>query len=116
MELSNGQIICIIVFNGGFVLLVLLLLFLGKFLRKYSGEEFEITFDENNDITLDQESQFTNSQIFGQHQISIIRTISLPSYENATTCQKAETPPPKYLELFFPAKTSTPTLDPISEV
>ena len=116
MELSTGQIICIVVFNGGFVLLVLLLLFLGKFLRKYSGEEFEITFDENNDITLDQESQFTNSQIFGQHQISIIRTISLPSYENATTCQKVETPPPKYLELFFPTKTSPPTLDPISEV
>ena len=115
MELSNGQIICIAVFNGGFVLLVLLLLFLGKFLRKYSDEDFEITFDENNEITVDQESQFTNSQIFGQRQISIIRTISLPSYENATTCQKVETPPPKYLELFFPRKTSPP-LDPVLEV
>ena len=108
MELSISEIICIAVFNGGLVLLVLLLLFLGKYLRKYS--------DENNEITMDQESQFTNSQIFGQHQISIIRTISLPSYENATTCQKVETPPPKYLELFFPTKTSPPTLDPISEV
>ena len=108
MELSISQIICIAVFNGGFVLLVLLLLFLGKFLRKYS--------DENNEITVNQESQFTNSQIFGQRHISIIRTISLPSYENATTCQKVETPPPKYLELFFPTKTSPPTLDPISEV
>ena len=101
MELSNGQIICIIVFNGGFVLLVLLLLFLGKFLRKYS--------DENDEITVDQESQFTNSPYFGRRNISIIRTISLPSYENATTCQKVETPPPKYLEL-------SPPLDPISEV
>ena len=108
MELSISQIICIAAFNAGFVLLVLLLLFLGKFLRKYS--------DENNEITVDQESQFTNSQIFGQRQISIIRTISLPSYENATTCQKVETPPPKYLELFFSTKTSPPTLDPISEV
>ena len=109
MELSISQIICIAVFNGGFILLVLLLLFLGKFLRKYYP-------DENNEITVDQESQFTNSQIFGQRNISIIRTISLPSYENATTCQKVETPPPKYLELFFSTKTSTPTLDPISEV
>ena len=108
MELSNGQIICIAVFNGGFVLLVLLLLFLGKFLRKYS--------DENNEVTVDQESQLTNSPYFGHRNISIIRTISLPSYENATTCQKVETPPPKYLELFFPTKTSPPTLDPISEV
>ena len=108
MELSNGQIICIVVFNGGFTLLVLLLLFLGKFLRKYS--------DENDEITVDQESQFTNSPYFGRRNISIIRTISLPSYENATTCQKVETPPPKYLELFFPIKTSPPTLDPISEV
>ena len=108
MELSISQIICIAAFNAGFVLLVLLLLFLGKFLRKYS--------DENNEITVDQESQFTNSHIFGQRQISIIRTISLPSYENATTCQKVETPPPKYLELFFSTKTSPPTLDPISEV
>ena len=103
MELSISEIICIAVFNGGLVLLVLLLLFLGKYLRKYS--------DENNEITVDQESQ-----IFGQRQISIIRTISLLSYENATTCQKVETPPPKYLELFFPTKTSPPTLDPISEV
>ena len=108
MELSISQIICIVVFNGGFILLVLLLLFLGKFLRKYS--------DENNEITVDQESQFTNSHIFGERHISIIRTISLPSYENATTCQKVETPPPKYLELFFPTKISPPTLDPISEV
>ena len=108
MELSISQIICIAVFNGGFVLLVLLLLCLGKFLRKYS--------DENNEITVDQESQFTNSSYFGQRNISIIRTISLPSYENATTCQKVETPPPKYLELFFSTKTSPPTLDPISEV
>ena len=108
MELSNGQIICIVVFNGGFILLVLLLLFLGKFLRKYS--------DENDEITVDQESQFTNSPYFGRRNISIIRTISLPSYENATTCQKVETPPPKYLELFFPTKISPPTLDPISEV
>ena len=107
MELSNGQIICIVVFNGGFILLVLLLLFLGKFLRKYS--------DENDEITVDQESQFTNSPYFGRRNISIIRTISLPSYENATTCQKVETPPPKYLELFFPTK-SLPRLDPISEV
>ena len=108
MELSNGQIICIAVFNGGFVLLVLLLLFLGKFLRKYS--------DETNEITVDQESQLTNSPYFGHRNISIIRTISLPSYENATTCQKLETPPPKYLELFFPTKSSHPTLEPISEV
>ena len=57
MELSNGQIICIVIFNGGFTLLVLLLLFLGKFLRKYS--------DENDEITVDQESQFTNSPYFG---------------------------------------------------
>ena len=61
-------------------------------------------------------SQLTNSQIFGQRNISIIRSISLPSYEKATTCQKVETPPPKYLELFFPTKISPPTLDPISEV
>ena len=108
MDLSISQIICIAAFNGGFVLLVLLLLFLGKFLRKYS--------DENNEITVDQESQFTNSLYFGQRNISIIRSISLPSYENATTCQKVETPPPKYLELFFSTKTSPPTLDPISEV
>ena len=66
--------------------------------------------------TVDQESQFTNSQTFGQHNISIVRIISLTRYENATTCQKVETPPPKYLELFFSTKTSTPTLDPISEV
>ena len=90
MELSNGQIICIAVFNGGFVLLVLLLLFLGKFLRKYS--------DETNEITVDQESQLTNSPYFGHRNISIIRTISLPSYENAIICQNVENPPPKYLE------------------
>ena len=108
MELSTSKIIITVVFNGGFILLVLLLLFLGKFLRKYS--------DENNEITVDQESQFTNSHNFGERHISIIRTISLPSYENATTCQKVETPPPKYLELFFPTKTLPPTLDPISEV
>ena len=71
--------------------------------------------DENDEITVDQESQFTNSPYFGRRNISIIRTISLPSYENATTCQKVETPPPKYLELFFPRKTSPP-LDPVLEV
>ena len=86
MELSIGQIIGVAAFNGGFLLLVLLLLYTGKFLRKQ--------IDENNEITVDLESHGTNSQVFEQHHISIIRTLSLPSYENAITCQKVETPPP----------------------
>ena len=60
--------------------------------------------------------KFSNFQIVGQSNISIIRPVSLPSYENATTCQKVETPPPKYLELFLPTKSSTPAFDSISEV
>ena len=75
----------------------------------------DIKLLEHIEITVDQESWETNSQMFGQRQISIIRTISLPTYENAITCQKMETPPPKYLELYFPTKSSPP-LDPISEV
>ena len=103
-----SEIAGIVAFNGGFLLLVLLLLCMGKYLRD--------NYLENTEITVDQESQETNSQMFGNHQLSIIRTISLPSYENAITCQKAETPPPNYLELFFPAKLSPPTLDSISEI
>ena len=102
-----SEIAGIVAFNGGFLLLVLLLLCMGKYLRD--------NYLENTEITVDQESQETNSQIFGHRHISIIRTISLPSYENAITCQKVETPPPRYLELFFPTKSSPP-LDPISEV
>ena len=99
MEFATGQIICVVVFNVGFLLLVLLLLCISKFLRKQ--------IDENNEITVDQESHGTNSQI------SIIRTLSLPSYDNAITCQKVETPPPKYLELFFTTKSSSTALDSI---
>ena len=102
------QIVVIAAFNGGFLLLVLLLLCMGKYLRD--------NYLENTEITVDQESQETNSQIFGPRHISIIRTISHPSYENAITCQKVETPPPNYLDLFFLAKLPPPTLDSISEV
>ena len=105
MELYPGQIVIIAV---GFLILLLLLLCMGKSL-------LDIKLLEHIEITVDRESQETNSQMFGQRQISIVRTISLPTYENAITCQKMETPPPKYLELFFPTKSS-PRLDPISEV
>ena len=100
MGLYPGQIVII---ACGFLILVVILLFMGKSL-------LDIKNLDNTEITLDQESQ-----MFGQRHISIIQTISLPSYENAITCQKVETPPPKYLELFFPTKSSPP-LDPISEV
>ena len=105
MELYPGQIVIIAV---GFLILVLLLLCMVISL-------LDIKLLEHIEITVDQESRETNSQMFGQRQISIIRTISLPTYENAITCQKVETPPPKYLELFFPRKTSPP-LDPVLEV
>ena len=106
MGLYTDQIVVIAAFNGGFLLLVLLLLCMGKFLRD--------NYLENTEITVDQESQETNSRMFGQHHI--IRTISLPTYENAITCQRSETPPPNYLKLFFPTKASPPILDSISEV
>ena len=108
MGLYTEQIVAIAAFNGVFLLLVLLLLCMGKYLRD--------NYLENTEITVDQESQETNSQMFGHRHISIIRTISLPCYENAITYQKVETPPPNYLELFFPAKLPPPTLDSISEV
>ena len=101
-------VVVIATFIGGFILLVLLLLCMGKYLYD--------NYLENTEITVDQESQETNSQMIGHRHISIIRTISLPSYENAITCQKVETPPPNYLELFFPTKLPPPTLDSISEV
>ena len=100
MGLYPGQIVII---ACGFLILVVILLCMGKSL-------LDIKNLDNTEITVDQESQ-----MFGQRHISIIQTISLPSYENAITCQKVETPPPKYLELFFPTKSSPP-LDPISEV
>ena len=105
MELYPGQIVIIAV---GFLILVLLLLCMGKSL-------LDIKLLQHIEITVDQESQETDSQMFGQCYVSFIRTISLPTYENAITCQKVETPPPKYLELFFPRKTSPP-LDPVLEV
>ena len=94
----------IVIIACGFLILVVILLCMGKSL-------LDIKNLDNTEITVNQESQ-----MFGQRHISIIQTISLPSYENAITCQKVETPPPKYLELFFSTKTSPPTLDPISEV
>ena len=100
MGLYPGQIVII---ACGFLILVVILLCMGKSL-------LDIKNLDNTEIIVDQESQ-----MFGQRHISIIQTISLPSYENAITCQKVETPPPKYLELFFPTKSSPP-LDPISEV
>ena len=105
MGLYTGLIVSIV---GGFLFLVLIFLC-------SMGKYFLDNYLENTEIIVDQESQETQSQMFGQRHISIIQTISLPSYENAITCQKVETPPPKYLELFFPTKSSPP-LDPISEV
>ena len=106
MGLYTGLIVSIV---GGFLFLVLILLCT-------TGKSLLDNYLENTEIIVDQESQeTTQSQMFGQRHISIIQTISLPSYENAITCQKVETPPPKYLELFFPTKSSPP-LDPISEV
>ena len=98
MGLYPGQIIII---AGGFLILVVILLCMGKSL-------LDIKNLNNTEITLDRESQ-----MFGQRHISIIQTISLPSYENAITCQKVETPPPKYLELFFTTKSSSTALDSI---
>ena len=97
------------VIAGGFIFLALILLCM------VNAWYLNDTYLDNTGITVDHESQETNSQIFGQCRISIIRTISLPSYENAITCQKVETPPPKYLELYFPTKSSPP-LDTILEV
>ena len=105
MGLYTGLIVSIV---GGFLFLVLIFLC-------SMGKYFLDNYLENTEIIVDQESQETQSQMFGQRHISIIQTISLPSYENAITCQKVETPPPKYLEFFFPTKSSPP-LDPISEV
>ena len=97
MGLNPGQIITI---ACRFLILMVILLCMGKSL-------LDIKNLDNTEITVDQESQ-----MFGQRHISIIQTISLPSYENAITCQKMETPPPNYIELFFPTKSSPP-LDPI---
>ena len=106
MGLYTGLIVSIV---GGFLFLVLIFLC-------SMGKYFLDNYLENTEIIVDQESQETQSQMFGQRHISIIQTISLPSYENAITCQKVETPPPNYLQLFFPAKLPPPTLDSISEV
>ena len=76
MGLNPGQIVII---ACGFLILVVILLCMGKSL-------LDIKNLDNTEITLDQESQ-----MFGQRHISIIQTISLPSYENAITFQKVET-------------------------
>ena len=101
MIVSTNQILLICAFNGGVLLIFLVIVRLLKL------------FAKNNDITVDQESQENNTYLDGQRPISIIRTLSLPTYENAITCQKVETPPPKYLELFFTTKSSSTALDSI---
>ena len=116
--MSSFQYILILGLNIGLLSLLIIILWISRYLCTYNGlildQESQHT-QEPQDFQESQDFQDTNHQMYGHGRpVSIIRTISLPTYEKAVSSKKVETPPPKYLDSFFPTKLS-PTLDTVAE-
>ena len=122
--MSSFQYILILGLNIGLLSLLIIILWISRYLCTYNGlildQESQHTqgSQESQDFQesqISQDFQDTNHQMYGHGRpVSIIRTISLPTYEKAVSSKKVETPPPKYLDSFFPTKLS-PTLDTVAE-